>query len=828
MTLSTQVPRVVITGNGTRGPYSLVDENSQAMRFTSMSHVKLTRYPTVTTNNDGGSALTLNVHYTVGGTQDARTFTLDASQDVLTSTERIVAERVQSYEQDLSLVTGGAFNAQAVQARFDKVEEKLQELKAQLARTVLLQFADSTTSVALPSPPTSETKLLGRNTAGQIAHVDIVDVSPDALALGSGWLTLLGLPAAGTLDNLAGVRFVSTYAALTALVTATGLSDNSIYYTYGRSGEEDGGEGFWRYDSGATDTANGGTILALDGGGAGRFFRLYDRSHVSVRWFGPAGNDSADDRAAWQAAYDASEAGGWLHGYEARFRISSRLNFRKSVNIDFGGATLVLNNSSSPNNRHMYIASELGDEITWTETIAANSAVLTIATGELAVGDEVMVYLGEDPYDSNEQHWVRYCKVIANSGSTVTLDARTPYAINGTDHSIRKILTPVAECEVKNLKLDYVSATVPDTSVYIEATRNLKLTNLHSIKSRIGINAIDSRNLVVSNVTGEFVKAGVSSHGRMLTGWQLENCEFKNLQPYSSDNNVHILLESWCRNLRFTSVDGYSAGASASAGAFHIAGGSYGIIVDGLQIDASHTSQQLVSSGGDDADFKFSNVRFRRTPHTARFAEIESWADDQAGVDFLNTPYVTARAEINLQPSMSDYSYWFCSGFVRRIWLYVESTTGVTNIYVNGAVDGVNTTSQLVAGKWVELTQVGLYGTGVGNFNATTNLEKRLSIYTDATMPVDTKLRLIVEYWPYSLTTSQYLFPVESTKNEVAPLLSRTSTQIADVTNTINTSGKFAGKQVFDTTNHRLMIARAGLAASVWDVVDGSASVTPT
>jgi hypothetical protein len=283
MTLSTQTPRVVITGNGTRGPYSLVDGTSQAIRFTSTSHVRLTRYNAATDDNNDGSVLVENTDYTIGGTQDARTFTLASSEDVLTSNQRIVAERVQSYSQDLSLTTGGSFNASAVQTRFDKVEEKLQELKASVSRAVLLQYADNTANVALPSPPTSATQFLARNTAGEIVHATAADLSVD-VALGSGWETILGLPAAGTLDNLNGVRYVATYAALTALTTATGLADNAVYFTYGRAAEEDGGAGLWRYDSGSSATANGGTILAIDGGGAGRFFRL-DAAILNPLWF---------------------------------------------------------------------------------------------------------------------------------------------------------------------------------------------------------------------------------------------------------------------------------------------------------------------------------------------------------------------------------------------------------------------------------------------------------------------------------------------------------------------------------------------------------------
>jgi hypothetical protein len=56
---------------------------------------------------------------------------------------------------------------------------------------------------------------------------------------------------------------------------------------------------------------------------------------------------------------------------------------------------------------------------------------------------------------------------------------------------------------------------------------------------------------------------------------------------------------------------------------------------------------------------------------------------------------------------------------------------------------------------------------------------------------------------------------------------SETATNIADKTASINTTGKYAGLIIWDTTNHRLMRAEGATNVSVWWVVDGSTSVTP-
>jgi|694.fasta_scaffold123296_2 hypothetical protein len=62
-----------------------------------------------------------------------------------------------------------------------------------------------------------------------------------------------------------------------------------------------------------------------------------------------------------------------------------------------------------------------------------------------------------------------------------------------------------------------------------------------------------------------------------------------------------------------------------------------------------------------------------------------------------------------------------------------------------------------------------------------------------------------------------------------APIITQaTAAAIAAVGNAINTTGKFGGKLVWDSTNNRLLRTQGGAAADPWYVVDGSASVTPS
>lgn len=50
---------------------------------------------------------------------------------------------------------------------------------------------------------------------------------------------------------------------------------------------------------------------------------------------------------------------------------------------------------------------------------------------------------------------------------------------------------------------------------------------------------------------------------------------------------------------------------------------------------------------------------------------------------------------------------------------------------------------------------------------------------------------------------------------------------IAAIGHAVNTSGKFAGRIVFDTTNNRYMRATGATAASPWRTLEGVTAVTP-
>ena len=89
-------------------------------------------------------------------------------------------------------------------------------------------------------------------------------------------------------------------------------------------------------------------------------------------------------------------------------------------------------------------------------------------------------------------------------------------------------------------------------------------------------------------------------------------------------------------------------------------------------------------------------------------------------------------------------------------------------------------------------------------------------------------------YWKYGWSITQVTGAFEDVSQTIYPRLASdgtnvtaTAANLAAVGNAINTTGKFAGKMVWDSTNKRMMRSSGALAASAWDVIDGSASVVP-
>lgn len=111
-----------------------------------------------------------------------------------------------------------------------------------------------------------------------------------------------------TINGLGTVPSVVSIAALKAMAKPTAGSPVVTVASYYASATPDGGGGQFVWDSSSSDADNGGTIIAPDAGGVGRWRRIYSGA-INVKWFGAKGDDVANDTTAISNAKSAATSG---------------------------------------------------------------------------------------------------------------------------------------------------------------------------------------------------------------------------------------------------------------------------------------------------------------------------------------------------------------------------------------------------------------------------------------------------------------------------------------------------------------------------------------
>jgi hypothetical protein len=173
--LNNQVPRSVVIGNSSRGPYTLQDVSGTSIRVRLGSHLEIRRYSSTT--DETGTALVLNTDYTVTNTNvDSVTITLTLAQAVLTSSQRLVISRKQTIPDVISLAQGANFSGPTLAAAISVVTEQVQELRKDVDRAIKVDWRE-TTERAVPLPPAVNDAYLYRAADGTIGQTETGDIS---------------------------------------------------------------------------------------------------------------------------------------------------------------------------------------------------------------------------------------------------------------------------------------------------------------------------------------------------------------------------------------------------------------------------------------------------------------------------------------------------------------------------------------------------------------------------------------------------------------------------------------------------------------------------
>jgi hypothetical protein len=462
--------------------------------------------------------------------------------------------------------------------------------------------------------------------------------------------------------------------------------------------------------------------------------------------FGAVGDGVTNDAPALQAAIDAAPAGATLYLQAGKtYLLNAGLVVDKALNFEGNGATLLLNTSTWPQNETLLYRSAVSPtKYTWTQPVAAGQTTFQVAVpvSEIAPGDMIDLQLGQDPNDSTQPHYERVCKVVANTGSSITIDQPIPYDINqGTRvDSMQKITSMVENSTIRDVRFDYTSHGLPDTQVWIDRARNMTVQNL---SGRFSIAALvtNSQNVSIDGIKGE-LKNVHSSAGRALNVWQSDNVSETNVDVTSDSTQPAVFLESWAHKVTVTNFRIAYSTTQQLDWVFAVVGGSSGVYGDQIYIDNAGLAALVDSGGGPRPDYHFGTVTMTGPILHVPLDRIDSFRN---GATVFSNP-VHVDMTIPLSPGANGPMLPLVHGTIKSMTVIPSSTAGINMLYfLNQQYQGWEFSKSLVAGQPDVFT--GSYGS-VYPYNSLTGLDKYLAPYTSASLPTGTTLAVSIDYYP--------------------------------------------------------------------------------
>ncbi len=203
------------------------------------------------------------------------------------------------------------------------------------------------------------------------------------------------------------------YDTLSALKAGSAPADGITCYLKSYSNLRDGGDGIFRWSAASTGTDDGGTVVARNAGGTGRWRREGREKGFNVRWFGARGDGVVDDTAAIQRAVDAGVLNGSPNGYVVYFPsgaylISSTINLAGTANAYNGqfsikgepGGTKINGNFNGYLIRRIQAATTAGPNVIRDFTFT-NSNTTSGTSGCVSIGGTIGLYVTSCRFQSS-------------------------------------------------------------------------------------------------------------------------------------------------------------------------------------------------------------------------------------------------------------------------------------------------------------------------------------------------------------------------------------------------------------------------------------------
>jgi hypothetical protein len=296
-----------------------------------------------------------------------------------------------------------------------------------------------------------------------------------------------------------------------------------------------------------------------------------------------------DDARQLQTAIDNLRAGGTLVLEPRTYTLKKGLIVNKPITIEGQGAMLKLGSAECwPDNITLRVQSTRSTtKYQWSTAPKKGNTTFNVAipTSDIKAGDTIWLGLGQDPVDPNEENFATVCKVIANTGSSITVDTPVPYDIYMGKHknTIQKVTSFANGVNVRNLRFDWIDgAVIPDIQIVTDGAKNVNVENI-SGRFSTAITTADSQNVSIRNADLSVFRIHPSA-GVAISGWQSSGITADNVHVTTLGTAPVLFFESFHRGFTATDLVIDWETTDKTFGLFHVVGGSKNIVVDELTV----------------------------------------------------------------------------------------------------------------------------------------------------------------------------------------------------------------------------------------------------
>lgn len=236
-----------------------------------------------------GTTLALSTHYTVSGVGNENGGTVTLVTEAAVDDE-IVIYRDMPLNRTTDYQNGARLNTDTLDLDLDRVLLGVQQVERDVGRAMRLSPADLYSpleDLVLPDTQSRASKFLAFDTNGKP-----VASAGSATAVAGSMIPIddtAGYYAGANVEQaLSEIGTASrTFQSIALLKAGTARFDGEVVNvaSYYASATPDGGGGLFRWDAASASADNGGTIIAPDAGGTGRWKRIYSGA-LNVKWFG--------------------------------------------------------------------------------------------------------------------------------------------------------------------------------------------------------------------------------------------------------------------------------------------------------------------------------------------------------------------------------------------------------------------------------------------------------------------------------------------------------------------------------------------------------------